>query len=119
MLRQAKVITNDNFIGYIAEIGPGIFDSIRTGIGNRAQALVLWLQRCENHSALEPPVQRKPEASGSVSMASSSFRWSAATGYGLALAQDRSEEFRRTPIPARRAESRAGPERERAIIDTL
>ena len=47
MSRQAKVITNDNFIGYIAEIGPGIFDPIRTGIGNRAQALELWLQRSE------------------------------------------------------------------------
>lgn len=83
--------------GILRRLGRAFFDLIRTGIGNRAQALELWLQRSENHSTLEPPVQRKTEASGSVSMASSSFRWSAATGYGLALAQDRSEESRRSP----------------------
>lgn len=100
--------------GILRRLGRAFFDLIRTGIGNRAQALALWLQRSENHSALEPPVQCKPEASSSVSMARSEVSgerrerlWACCQRKGL-----------RAPPPSKpKAIPRS--ESERAIIDTL
>lgn len=90
------------------------FDFIRTGIGNRTEALALWLQRSENHSAQEPPVHRKPEASGSVSMASSEVSgerrerlWACCQRKGL------------WAPPPSKPKAIPRSERERAIIDTL